>query len=99
MEGRTVYGPTLHFLIQVLNEGDLLQRKTTQLELNCPGIRPYLQSLNQFKLHDGLLYGKVFSDKHEKWSYLLQLVLPHQLIDQVLKGCHDEVCHLGRNKT
>ena len=73
---------TLHFCIQLLNEGVLLQRKTTQLELNCPGIRPYLKSLKQFQLHDGLLYRKVFSDKHGKWSYLLQLVLPSQLIDQ-----------------
>ena len=91
--------PTLHFLIELLNKEVLLQRKTTQLELNCSGIGPYLKSLKQFQLHDGLLYRKVFSDKHGKWLYLLQLVLPSQLIDQDLKGCHDEVGHLGRDKT
>ena len=76
-----------------------MQKKTTQLELNCPGIRPYLKSLKQFQLHDGLLYRKVFSDKHRKGFYVLQLVLPSQLIDQVLKVCHDEIGNLGRDKT
>ena len=46
--------PTLHFIIQK--------------EFCCKGklseIRPYLKSLKQFQLHDGLLYRKVFSDKH-----------------------------------
>ena len=91
--------PPLHFLIQILNEGDLLQMKTTQLELNCPEIRPRLKSLKQFQLHNGLLYRKIFSHKHGKWSHPLQLVLPSQLTDQVLKGCHDEVGHLGRDKS
>ena len=37
--------PTLHFIITLLNEGGWLQKKITQLELNCQGIRPYLKSL------------------------------------------------------
>ena len=76
-----------------------MQRKTSQLELNISGIRPYLKSLKQLQLPDGLLYGKIFSDRHCKQSYFLQLVLQPQLIDQVLKCCHDEVGHLGMDKT
>ena len=67
--------PTLHFLIQHLQEGVLLKRKTSQLELKCPEIRPYLKSLKQLQLHDGL-YRKMFSDKTGKQAHLLQLVLP-----------------------
>ena len=91
--------PSLHFLNQLLNEGVLLQRKTSQVELNCPGNRPYLKSQKQIQLHNGLLYKKVYSDKHRKQSYFLQLVLPPQLIDYVLKSCYDEVGHLGRDET
>ena len=85
--------PTLHFQIQILNKRVLLQRKISQLELNYSGIRPYPKSLKQFQLHDGLLYRKVFFGKHGKQSYFLKLVLPPQLIDQVLKSCHAEVGH------
>ena len=55
--------------------------------------------MKQLQLHDGLLYRKVFSDKAGKQAHLLQLVLPSQFINQAIRGCHDEVGHLGNNKT
>ena len=91
--------PTLHFLIWHLQEGVLLKRKTYQLELNCPEIRPYLKSLKQLQLHDGSLYRKVFPDKTGKQAPLHQLVLPSQFMNQATRGCHDELGHLGRDKT
>ena len=91
--------PTLYFLIQHLQEGVLLKRKTSQLGLKCPEIRPYVKSLKQLQLHDGLLYRKVFSYKAGKQAHLLQLVLHSLFINQAIRGCHDEVGHLGRDKT
>ena len=91
--------PTPHFLIQHLQEGVLLKRKTSQMKLKCPEIRPYLKCLKQLQLHDGHLYRKVFSDKTGKQAHLLQLVLPSKFINQAIRGCHEEVGHLGRDKT
>ena len=50
-------------------------------------------------MHDGLLYRKVFSDKKGKHFHLLQLVLPSKFINQAIRGCYDEVGHLGMDKT
>ena len=61
--------PTLHFLIQYLQEGVSMKGKTSQLKLKCQEIMPYLKSLKQ--LHDGLLYKEVFSDKIDKQAHLL----------------------------
>ena len=76
-----------------------MKRKTSQIELKCPEIRPYLKSLKQLQLHDGLLYRNVFSDKTVKQAHMLQLVLPFQFTNQAIRGCHDEVGHVGRDKT
>ena len=43
--------------------------------------------------------GKFFSDKTGKQAHLLQLMLPSQFINQAIRGFHDEVGHLGRDKT
>ena len=41
----------------------------------------------------------MFSDKAGKQAHHLQLVLPSHFINQAIRGCHDEVGHLGRDKT
>ena len=91
--------PAVHFIAQLLMEGNLFKRKHTQLELNCPQVKPYLRFLKQFQLQNGLLYRKVYSDKVGKQAYFLQLVLPCQMVNRAIIGCHDEVGHLGRDKT
>ena len=80
------------------NNGSMTLDKWKVEQSKDPTLCFLFQSLKQFQLHDGILYRKVFSDKHGKWVYLLQLILPSQLTDQVLKDCHDEACHLGRDK-
>ena len=91
--------PAIEFIVKLLKEGTLLKRKSAELELNCPQVKPYLKHLKQFQLHDGLLYRKVYSEKVGKKSHFLQLVLPTQMINTAIQGCHDEVGHQGRDKT
>ena len=91
--------PVIDYIVQLLKQGNLLKVKPCQLEMENPGIRPYLRHLKQLHLEDGLLYRKQFSAEQGKKRHQMQIVLPPQLIPQALKGCHDEVGHLGRDKT
>ena len=91
--------PVINYIVQLLKQGNLLKVKPYQLEMENPGIRPYLRYLKQLHLEDGLLYRKQFSAEQGKKRHQMQIVLPPQLIPQALKGCHDEVRHLGRDKT
>ena len=91
--------PVINYIVQLLKQGNLLKVKPCQLEMENPGIRPYLRHLKQLHLEDGLLYRKQFSAEQGKKRHQMQIVLPPQLIPQALKGCHDEVGHLGRDKT
>ena len=91
--------PAIHFLTQLLGADKILNKKHTELESKCPEIKPYLRYLKQFQVQNGLLYRKVYSDKVGKQTYFLQLVLPTQMVNRAIIGCHDEVGHLGRDKT
>ena len=92
--------PHLKFLIDKFkeNKNSLRKLKKKELEHLCPGIGPFVRYIHQFQVHDELLYRKIYTAKGKN-SYLLQLVLPQNLFQDALSGCHDEVGHLGRDKS
>ena len=62
---------------------------------SCPGLQPFIREFEHFTFRRGILYRKIITNLGEK----LQLVLPEKYYDQVLTGLHDNVGHLGRDKT
>ena len=92
--------PQVKFLLEHLSKSQYSLNKLNkkQLEELCSGIGPYVRYIPQLQVHDNLLYRKIYTNKGRQ-SYLLQLVLPHSLLQNALIGCHDEVGHLGRDKS
>ena len=65
-----------------------------------PLVEPFLKNIKQIQVKDDLLYRKVVSfNQGAIKTCLWQLVLPQQLIEKALVGCHDQVGHLGRDRT
>ena len=63
-------------------------------------MEPFLKNIKQIQVKDDLLYRKVVSfNQGAIKTCLWQLVLPQQLIEKALTGCHDQVGHLGRDRT
>ena len=58
-----------------------------------PELQQFLWECNHLKLRQGILYRQTLPKESEE--ALLQLVLPDAQRETVLKGCHDEVGHLG----
>ena len=63
-------------------------------------MEPFLKNIKQIQVKDDLLYRKVVSfNQGAIKTCLWQLVLPQQLTEKALTGCHDQVGHLGRDRT
>ena len=91
--------PTLHYIIEGIKAGTLNKKSRKEhLELLGPEAQGHLKYLPQYLVKNDLLYRKTYSNKGKK-SHLLQLVLPFDLEEDALTGCHDEVGHLGRDKS
>ena len=67
---------------------------SNKLILN-PSTRPYARLFKQLQLKRGVLYRRTTVDDEEVY----QLVLPEKYQKQVLKGLHDDMGHLGRDRT
>ena len=79
-------------LIQYVERG----RKPTPKELEVtPTVQPYLREMNRYVIENGLLYRKRNLDDVVK----LQLLLPKGYQEIAMKGLHDDMGHLGREKT
>lgn len=81
-------GPLAHFV----EKGQRPTRK--QLE-NTPEIQPYSREMNRYVMKDGVMYRRRSLDDTIK----LQLLLPKAYQEQAMKGLHDDMGHLGREKT
>ena len=88
----------IQYLKDKIKENKLKHGKINKMEEECTGISYYLRYKNQYKLVDNLLYRKVYTNTGKN-SFLLQLVLPKHFVDRALIGCHDQVGHVGRDKT
>ena len=63
-------------------------------------VEPFLHNIKQFWLRkDDLLYRKVSTNFQGAQTCLWQLLLPQQLVNKALEGCHDQCGHLGRDRT
>ena len=67
---------------------------SNKLILN-PSTRPYAKIFKQLQLKRGVLYRRTTVDDKEVY----QLVLSEKYQKQVLKGLHDDMGHLGKDRT
>ena len=87
-------------LYDLLESGYHLGSKKKQILQKFPLVEPFLKNIKQIQVKDDLLYRKVVSfNQGAIKTCLWQLVLPQQLIEKALTGCHDQVGHLGRDRT
>ena len=92
--------PQLVQLYDLLESGYHLGSKKKQILQKFPLVEPFLKNIKQIQVKDDLLYRKVVSfNQGAIKTCLWQLVLPQQLIKKALTGCHDQVGHLGRDRT
>ena len=70
-------------------------RPTTDQLPNCLEARQYIREFNRLTMQRGVLYRVIQLDGEDK----LQLVLPQEYRKMALRGLHDDVGHLGRDKT
>ncbi len=85
--------PDISRVIEVLNEGKRPSEKERRAE--TPGVMRLLSHWEAFTIIKGVLYKRSQYNDH----MVLRLVVPHQQQDKVLSMVHDELGHLGRDKT
>ena len=83
--------PTLNLVISRLQDGTLRQQWSKLM--NPPKYGQFLWECNHLLLKQGVLYRQ--ARPRESEETLFQLVLPATQREVALKGCHDEVGHLG----
>ena len=92
--------PQLVQLYDVLMSGYHLHNKKKHILKKFPLVEPYLKNIKQMEIKEDLIHRKVVSfNQGAIKTCLWQLVLPQQLIEKALTGCHDQVGHLGRDRT
>lgn len=65
------------------------------LRTELPDLLLFLRELNRFQLIDGILYRTRMEEGHPHH----QLVLPEELRDVVLTSLHNDMGHMGRERT
>ena len=83
--------PTLSMVISRLQDGTLGQQQFKQT--NPPEYGQFLHECNHLFLKQGVLYRQ--ARPRESEETLFQLFLPAAQREVALKGCHDQVGHLG----
>ena len=83
--------PVLGIIIKRLREGMLEQNWSRKTE--SPELSQYRREWNNLVLQKGVLYRQ--ARPRESEETLLHLVLPTAQREVALRGCHDEVGHLG----
>ena len=92
--------PQLLELKNLLSTGYWKNQKKEKILEKYPLVEPFLHNIKQFWLRkDDLLYRKVSTNFQGAQTCLWQLLLPQQLVNKALEGCHDQCGHLGRDRT
>jgi transposase InsO family protein len=78
-----------------LKKGKPSARELAQLNQQWPEVKLYLRTWNRLVLRDGVLY----RSREVDGATTYQLVLPASSREMALKGLHDDVGHLGRDRT
>ena len=83
--------PTLSLVISILWDGTLGQQLSKQTD--TPELIQFLQEWSHLCLRKGVLYRTARPSESKETTF--QLVLPAAHRETFLRGCHDEVGHLG----
>ena len=86
----------IHDLIQWYGTKELHKGK----DMDSPEMKQFLQQRGKLIMRNGILYHKndTKESKCPDWN-TMQMVLPTALRLQALKGCHDDLGHLGIERT
>ena len=88
--------PQLLELKNLLSTGYWKNQKKEKILQKYPLVEPFLHNIKQFWLRkDDLFYRKVSTNFQGAQTCLWQLLLPQQLVEKALEGCHDQCGHLG----
>ena len=87
--------PTLSLVIARMWDGTLGQQQLKQND--PPKLNQFLQEQNHLQSWRGVLYRR--ARPRESEETLFQLVLPAAHRESTVRGCHDEVGHIGLEKT
>lgn len=83
--------PVIGQLMQLVAAGESKPKSNIS-----PELMPWLKEIGKYRLKRGVLYRQT---NLEEGSDILQLVLPKQYQEEALRGVHDDVGHLGREKS
>ena len=94
--------PVLKFLQQQL-QGKKRLRSYGELKAKAPkgildALSKHQHTYFQYKLREGVLFREI-KTPHTKSKKLYQLMVPQALVPDVLQGCHDQIGHMGRDRT
>ena len=64
-----------------------------------PTFMHYVRTRKHLVLKDGIVYRRIRASKDPQSPLFYQVLLPSNMFEQVMKGCHDTVGHQGRDRT
>ena len=73
----------------------LLEKSVLDISSLGPEHRIFQREISNLCVHNGIIHRRRFEGEEETF----QLVVPLKFRDRALSGCHDEVGHLGRDRT
>lgn len=79
----------------VISQIECGERPPPAVRTELPDLSLLLRELNRLKLRDGILYRV----RQEEGQMQYQLVLPEELREMVLTNLHDNMGHMGRDRT
>ena len=88
----------INYLKTELVNKTLRKKNKETMKIECSGVEKYFPSIPDLIVKDSILYKKTYTYQGKR-SFLLQIILPPSLVQDALVGCHDQVGHLGRDKT
>ena len=89
--------PNIQILLDLIKTRKFGQRHA--MRTDSKPLKHYLRIKSQLKVIDGILYRRVFSGNDIERLTTYQIVLPRHLFKTVMKGCHDQAGHQGRDRT
>ena len=89
--------PDLKIIINYFNNNTIKKRPFQPSDNKT--LKHYFRIQNQLKLIDGVLYRRTLSNNSQHQHLQYQIVLPKELFQRIMQGCHDETGHQGRDRT
>ena len=87
--------PTLRRVYELVRTNKIQQETTKRTDSNQ--YKNYIKQRNKLTIRKGVLYRKVAASRDDRNT--MQLVVPTKFRQQAINGCHDDLGHLGIEKT